>query len=80
VKYSEAGATVDFAVERDGQDAVCVVRDRGIGISENDQQQLFKAFHRGENVGDATRHRAWPLASQTLRRTARRQRAPEEQN
>jgi signal transduction histidine kinase len=51
VKYSEAGATVDFAVERDGQDAVCVVRDRGIGISENDQQQLFKAFHRGGNVG-----------------------------
>jgi signal transduction histidine kinase len=50
-KYSEAGATVDFAVERDGQDAACVVRDRGIGISENDQQQLFKAFHRGENVG-----------------------------
>jgi PAS domain S-box-containing protein len=51
VKYSEAGATVDLAVERDGQDAVCVVRDRGIGISENDQQHLFKAFHRGENVG-----------------------------
>jgi PAS domain S-box-containing protein len=51
VKYSEPGATVDFAVARDGQDAVCAVRDRGIGISENDQQQLFKAFHRGGNVG-----------------------------
>jgi PAS domain S-box-containing protein len=50
-KYSAPGATVDFAVKREGQDAVCVVRDRGIGISENDQQQLFKAFHRGENVG-----------------------------
>ena len=51
VKYSEPGATVRFAVERDGHDAVCVVRDRGIGISEADQQQLFKAFHRGGNVG-----------------------------
>jgi signal transduction histidine kinase len=51
VKYSEPGATVRFVVERDGRDAVCVVRDRGIGISEADQQQLFKAFHRGENVG-----------------------------
>jgi PAS domain S-box-containing protein len=51
VKYSAPGATVNFAVERDGQDAVCVVRDRGIGISESDQQQLFKAFHRGGNVG-----------------------------
>lgn len=51
VKYSEPGATVSFVVERDGQHAVCVVRDRGIGISESDQQQLFKAFHRGGNVG-----------------------------
>jgi PAS domain S-box-containing protein len=50
-KYSEPGATVHFAVERDGQDAVCVVRDRGVGISGEDQQQLFKAFHRGSNVG-----------------------------
>ena len=51
VKYSEPGATVQFTVERHGNDAVCVVRDRGIGISEDDQQQLFRAFHRGGNVG-----------------------------
>jgi signal transduction histidine kinase len=51
VKYSEPGATVHFSVERDGHDAVCVVRDEGIGISEQDQEQLFKAFHRGSNVG-----------------------------
>jgi len=51
VKYSELGATVSFTVGRDGCDAVCVVRDRGIGISEEDQQQLFGAFHRGSNVG-----------------------------
>jgi PAS domain S-box-containing protein len=51
VKYSEPGASVLFTVERDGYDAVCVVRDQGIGISEGDQQQLFKAFHRGSNVG-----------------------------
>jgi signal transduction histidine kinase len=30
---------------------LCVVRDTGIGISAEDQQQLFKAFHRGSNVG-----------------------------
>ena len=51
VKYSEPGATVHFAVERDGPDAVCLVRDRGIGIPEDDQPQLFNAFHRGSNVG-----------------------------
>src|SRR6185436_5077750 len=51
VKYSEAGASVHFFVERNGSDAVCVVRDKGIGIPEEDQQQLFKAFHRGSNVG-----------------------------
>jgi len=51
VKYSEPGATVHFSVERDLQDAVCVVRDRGIGIPVEDQHQLFKAFNRGSNVG-----------------------------
>ena len=38
-------------MERDGVDAVCTVRDQGIGISEEDQKHLFKAFHRGGNVG-----------------------------
>jgi PAS domain S-box-containing protein len=51
VKYSEPGATVRFAMEREGLDVVCTVRDRGIGISEEDQQHLFTAFHRGSNVG-----------------------------
>ncbi len=51
IKYSEAGATVEFSVAREGRDAVCTIRDRGIGISEADQQQLFEAFHRGGNVG-----------------------------
>jgi signal transduction histidine kinase len=51
VKYSDPGATVRFVLEREGHHAVCVVQDRGIGISEEDQLQLFKAFHRGSNVG-----------------------------
>jgi len=51
VKYSEPGASVWFAVERDSAEAVCVIRDEGIGISEDDQQMLFTAFHRGGNVG-----------------------------
>jgi len=51
VKYSEPGATVRFTIERDGSHAVCTVSDAGIGIPEEDLQHLFKAFHRGGNVG-----------------------------
>jgi signal transduction histidine kinase len=51
VKYSEPGATVRFRVERNGPEAVCTVLDQGLGISEQDQQKLFTAFHRGANVG-----------------------------
>ena len=51
VKYSEAGAAVHFFVARQGCDVVCVIRDKGIGIPEDDRQHLFKAFHRGSNVG-----------------------------
>ena len=51
VKYSEPEGTVSFTVKRNGKHVVCVVLDHGIGISEDDQEQLFKAFHRGSNVG-----------------------------
>jgi PAS domain S-box-containing protein len=51
VKYSEPGETVDFVLERDGLELVGTVRDRGLGISEQDQEKLFTAFHRGANVG-----------------------------
>jgi PAS domain S-box-containing protein len=52
VKYSEPGATIHFAVERDEREAVCIIRDRGIGILVDDQQKLFNTFQRGGNVGD----------------------------
>jgi len=51
IKYSEPGKPVQFRIERDGRDAVCVIRDRGIGIPEPDQEWLFNAFHRARNVG-----------------------------
>ncbi len=52
VKYSPAGSTVEFTLETRAQLAVFVVRDRGIGIPEEDARLIFQAFHRGRNVGD----------------------------
>lgn len=54
VKYSPPGTPVAFHVERAGAQAVCVVRDRGIGIPEADLGRLFSAFHRGRNVGQVS--------------------------
>src|SRR6185503_202991 len=51
VKYSPPGSAVDFEIERDGPEAVCRVRDRGMGIPEQDLERLFNAFYRGRNVG-----------------------------
>lgn len=50
LKYSPAGETVDFSVERVGQTAAVRISDRGCGIPEADQKRLFQAFHRGSNV------------------------------
>jgi signal transduction histidine kinase len=53
VKYSHPGTPIEFTVERQGTDAVFVVRDRGIGVPEADVKLLFQPFHRAQNVGEA---------------------------
>ena len=50
VKYSPAGSTVHFEIERDGDLAVCRIRDQGMGIPETDLERLFSAFFRGRNA------------------------------
>jgi signal transduction histidine kinase len=52
VKYSDAGQVVWFEIGCAEAEIVCAIRDRGIGISEADQEWLFNAFHRGYNVAD----------------------------
>jgi PAS domain S-box-containing protein len=51
VKYSVGEAPVDFEIMKEGCYAICRVRDRGLGIPEQDVEWLFSAFHRGRNVG-----------------------------
>jgi len=50
IKYSAQGSNVYFSLECDGNNAVLRIHDRGIGIYEADQKQLFEPFHRGKNV------------------------------
>lgn len=50
-KYSPAGGSVDWRVERYGDRVVFQVRDQGIGIPADDLRHLFSSFFRASNVG-----------------------------
>jgi len=52
VKYSDPGRAVHFEIAFAGTEIACAIRDQGIGIPEADQEWLFSAFHRGQNVAD----------------------------
>ncbi len=52
LKYSDPGGTVEFSVVRRERDAIFEVQDRGIGIPEEDLDELFQTFRRGGNVGE----------------------------
>ncbi|PUA79788.1 hypothetical protein C7S10_17075 [Nocardioides currus] len=49
VKYSHEDSSVRVVLSRHEQDAVVEVVDQGLGISEEDQHQLFKEFFRSNN-------------------------------
>jgi len=51
VKFSPEGRAVHFDIERSGCDAICRIRDQGMGIPEPDLERMFSAFHRGRNAG-----------------------------
>ena len=58
IKYTDPGGTVSVSVS-DNDDAVTIcVADTGIGISEQDQTQIFHKFYRagGEDMEDRTGH------------------------
>jgi signal transduction histidine kinase len=52
VKYSPEGSVVKFSARREGPMLVFTVRDKGIGIPEQDIPHIFEAFHRASNVGE----------------------------
>jgi PAS domain S-box-containing protein len=52
VKYSEAPTSIRIEIRQEENEIILSVTDKGIGISEKDQESLFEPFHRGKNVGN----------------------------
>lgn len=50
IKFSPAGSTVAIKVSTEGNKYQVAVSDKGIGISESDQQNLFSSFYRAANA------------------------------
>jgi PAS domain S-box-containing protein len=51
LKYSPNGDPVDFELNLEENQAIIIIRDRGIGIPPNDQVHLFEPFNRAQNTG-----------------------------
>jgi PAS domain S-box-containing protein len=54
IKYSPQGSTVRVDLVGERGQAILHIQDQGIGIPQQDQQQLFQLFHRGSNVGSTS--------------------------
>ncbi len=55
IKYTDPGGTVRVRVAVEDERVVTTVTDTGIGISEPDQEQLFREFFRSTNPAALTR-------------------------
>ncbi len=50
IKYSPQGGPVQFELVCEDENVSFQIQDQGIGISVEDQQQVFESFYRAENV------------------------------
>ncbi|HXH34640.1 MAG TPA: ATP-binding protein [Plantibacter sp.] len=56
IKYNRDGGELSVGVTAEGDTAWVIVRDSGIGISEEDQPKLFERFFRSDLVRNSTVH------------------------
>lgn len=52
LKYSPAGGTIWLTLTFEPEQVILEVQDEGIGIPEEDREQLFTMYHRAKNVGE----------------------------
>lgn len=50
IKFSHAGSAIDVSTAINSQQIELMVKDNGIGISEEDQKHLFESFYRAQNA------------------------------
>jgi len=50
IKYTPEGGSVSVSVRTEGDNAVLTVTDTGIGISEENQAQVFERFYRTDKA------------------------------
>jgi signal transduction histidine kinase len=52
IKFTSEHSTITVSCSLENNNLVLSIRDRGIGISEEDQQHLFERFFRAKNAGN----------------------------
>ncbi|MBW4449426.1 MAG: hybrid sensor histidine kinase/response regulator [Spirirestis rafaelensis WJT71-NPBG6] len=52
IKYSPKGSPIDLELISNDEEVIFHIKDKGIGITPEDQQHLFESFYRASNVGN----------------------------